>query len=52
LLQWSRFDEIVRQGEEYAARVIDGLPHAPNRAPETRTAPSGEGEEAMHAQPG
>lgn len=26
LLQWSRFDQIVRQGHEYAAGVLDALP--------------------------
>jgi NTE family protein len=26
LLQWSRFDQIVRQGYEYAAKVMDELP--------------------------
>jgi len=26
LLQWSRFDEIVRQGYDYAAQLLDGLP--------------------------
>lgn len=26
LLQWSRFDQIVRQGHEYAAEVLDKLP--------------------------
>ena len=25
LLQWDRFDAIVRQGEEHAAEVLDGL---------------------------
>ncbi len=25
LLQWARFDEIVRQGEQYAAEILDGL---------------------------
>jgi NTE family protein len=52
LLQWSRFDEIVRQGEEYATGVIEGLPQTRKRVLETRTTPGGEGEEAMHAQPG
>jgi len=28
LLQWSRFDEIVRQGYDYAAQLLDGLPEA------------------------
>ncbi len=28
LLQWSRFDQIVRQGHEYAAGVLDALPAA------------------------
>ena len=32
LLQWSRFDEIVRQGYEYAAGVIDALPEAQRAA--------------------
>jgi len=26
LLQWAKFDEIVRQGEQYAQEVLDGLP--------------------------
>jgi NTE family protein len=28
LLQWSRFDEIVRQGYDYATGVLDALPEA------------------------
>ncbi|HTN48298.1 MAG TPA: cyclic nucleotide-binding and patatin-like phospholipase domain-containing protein [Burkholderiaceae bacterium] len=50
LLQWSRFDEIVRQGEEYAAGVIDGLPQDGSGAAGTRQVVTDA--EAAHAQPG
>ena len=47
LLQWSRFDEIVQQGEEYAAGVFDALKtpgdSPPGAAMQTR-------EEAVNAQ--
>ena len=50
LLQWSRFDEIVRQGYEYAVQVIGVLPQpwpmGPGRMPAVRQ------EEAADAQHG
>jgi NTE family protein len=49
LLQWSRFDEIVRQGYEYAAGVIDALPEAQRAAFGSRR--GAEREEVADAQP-
>ena len=33
LLQWSRFDQIVRQGYEYAISVLDAAPATPRESP-------------------
>ena len=32
LLQWSRFDQIVRQGYDYAAQLIDAMPDSQRTA--------------------
>ncbi|HJW52551.1 MAG TPA: patatin-like phospholipase family protein [Burkholderiaceae bacterium] len=47
LLQWSRFDEIVQQGEEYAAGIFDAL-KTPGDSPPSATMPTRE--EAVNAQ--
>jgi NTE family protein len=50
LLQWSRFDEIVRQGYEYAAQLIDGLPESQRAS--FGLAPRNERQEVNDAQHG
>ncbi len=50
LLQWSRFDEIVRQGYEYAVQVIGALPEF--RSAALGRTPENEREETADAQHG
>jgi NTE family protein len=50
LLQWSRFDEIVRQGYDYAAQLLDGLPEGQRAL--FGLAPRTENREANDAQHG